>query len=246
MRRPRGTRGRVPASAPFRAIQLNNCVLWLRGDLGVTDSGDGECNQWDDQSTNADSFTQGTDALEPPIVSSSSAFKNNPVLDFEAADYVLDTTWARTDNSAGHTLVLVLAKDDTSVGQRRAYHQSGVNMTVDDLGPTYRCYVDSATNRGTMTVNDTNAHIVIFRFDGSGSDNSERLRGWLDGTEQSLTYSGTIPATLGTDTEASVGAKNDGTIPFDGKIAEVAAYSRALMVAEIAKWSNYASSRYGV
>ena len=53
---------------------------------------------------------------------------------------------------------------------------------------------------GSYASNDTNWHLVTLRYDGSLSGNANRLRGYVDGTQQTLSFTGTVPSTSTTNT----------------------------------------------
>lgn len=76
-----------------------------------------------------------------------------------------------------------------------------------------------------------------FTYDGGGAANADRLKIYKDGIAQSLTYTGTIPATssdAGTD-PVRVGRNQRDATFADGRIAFVKAWSVALTAAEIAQ-----------
>ena len=51
---------------------------------------------------------------------------------------------------------------------------------------------------GYFSSNDLLSHSLVVVFDGNQSTNASRMRVWMDGTERSLLFLGTIPATIGT------------------------------------------------
>ena len=61
------------------------------------------------------------------------------------------------------------------------------------------------SNWGSFASNDLNWHHIAVVYDGSQSSNSTRLRAWFDGSEVSLSYTGTIPATIGSYTTMRIG-----------------------------------------
>lgn len=84
---------------------------------------------------------------------------------------------------------------------------------------------------------------AAFVFDGSLSGNANRLKGWLDGVAQTLTFSGTIPATTvassGGNQVVAIGANSSGATFVDGLMAFVRIWSAALTEAEVQqeRWS---------
>ena len=61
------------------------------------------------------------------------------------------------------------------------------------------------SNWGSFASNDLNWHHIAAVYDGSQSSNATRLRVWLDGSQVSLSYTGTIPATIGSYTTMRIG-----------------------------------------
>lgn len=98
---------------------------------------------------------------------------------------------------------------------------------------------DGVGTRGStpdlLTV-DTWAHLG-FAYDGGGADNAARLRGYVDGIERVLSFTGTIPATISTNAIAlEVGRLS--TDYFDCTIGHFRMWSAALTAAEMAQEMN--------
>ncbi len=100
--------------------------------------------------------------------------------------------------------------------------------------------VDAGSNYGftpaSSVVVDAWQHIAIV-YDGSLSGNANRLKIWINGVAQTLTFGGTIPATL-TDSTAklAIGRRNmnGGDRYWNGDLDEVGVYNVALTPAEVA------------
>ena len=93
------------------------------------------------------------------------------------------------------------------------------------------------------------AHLVMV-FDGSGADNASRLKGYVDGAAQSLSFAGTIATTLadhGTNA-FTIGTQLGVDWAFDGQIGEVALWDTALTADQAGDLFNVTSSgfNYGV
>ena len=77
--------------------------------------------------------------------------------------------------------------------------------------------------------------LVVAVYDGDGDANTDRLKLYKDGSEISMTYSGTIPSA--TDSNASnfyVGAYFTTTLNFAGEIDDLRIYTRALSSDDVA------------
>jgi hypothetical protein len=99
-------------------------------------------------------------------------------------------------------------------------------------------YVGSNCPGGTMNLNDTEWHHVALVFDGTQTGNSNRLKGFVDGVEQVLSYSGTVPATS-PNIPSSLYIGHDGSATYSsGTIDEVRVYNRALSANEVKALAN--------
>ena len=92
---------------------------------------------------------------------------------------------------------------------------------------------------------------VALVFDGSGVDNSARLKAYINGIQQNLTYTGTIPTTSGSGNTLYIGntgpfAGSNSNLFSTGNIGSFLSYNRALTAQEIQQ--NYAAirGRYGI
>jgi hypothetical protein len=87
---------------------------------------------------------------------------------------------------------------------------------------------------GAFVSNDTNWHHIVYVYDGNLSGNSNRTKAYLDGIVQSLTFTGTIPATTQSTTSSFVVGRNQATSTYSsGFIEEVRLYTSALSASEI-------------
>jgi hypothetical protein len=105
---------------------------------------------------------------------------------------------------------------------------------------------------GELNNNSSSWQNIAMVFDGSGVDNSARLKAYINGVQQNLTYGGTtIPSTAGSGNTLYIG----NTGPFSsvnsnlfssGNFAFFAAYNRALSAQEIKQNYNATKKRYGL
>lgn len=99
---------------------------------------------------------------------------------------------------------------------------------------TLRVFIGNTADYGECAAPSTGAwHHLVVVFDGSLTGNSNRLKVWIDGVQQSLGFTGTIPSSIPNTSEAlQLGAWNGGT-NFNGDLDEVAFYNTALTASEI-------------
>jgi hypothetical protein len=102
----------------------------------------------------------------------------------------------------------------------------------------------SGANYGTVSTDVHQAEVWehwVWVFDGTQTGNSNRLKAYLNGAEQTLSFGGTIPATTNSTAAAvAIGADSggDGSAEWNGSIDEVRLYSRVLSANEIAALYN--------
>jgi hypothetical protein len=90
----------------------------------------------------------------------------------------------------------------------------------------------SAYAGGYVSLNDTAWHHVTMVFDGTQSTNATRLKGYVDGVQQTLTFDGTVPTLTTTNTTGF----NIGVLAgayTGGLIDDVRVYTRALSTTEV-------------
>ena len=79
-------------------------------------------------------------------------------------------------------------------------------------------------------------------YDGSGAVNADRLKMWMDGVAQTLTFSGTIPATMpdtGTNAVKMGSPNGEGTRGFaDVKLAHIKMWTAVLTAAQVIQEMN--------
>ncbi len=119
-----------------------------------------------------------------------------------------------------------------------------LSLTIlDGVGGCFGNHITKTYERGVW-------HFIAFVFDGTKSGNSGRLRGYFDGVQQSLTYDGTVPASLAPaggeiknfninwPETNDVGSCLDGTNCNYASYDEIRLYNRALSAQEIKRLYN--------
>lgn len=107
-----------------------------------------------------------------------------------------------------------------------------------------RAYVNVGTGGGVNSYgyfnsNDTDWHHVVFVFDGNLSGNANRAKAYLDGVQQSLTFSNTIPAATQASSDSfEIGRDQTLATYSSGGIDEVRLYSRAFTQTEVTNLYN--------
>ncbi len=140
--------------------------------------------------------------------------------------------WAkRTDTVA--TDGTFIAKSDGGGGRRgtAVVSSSGGGITFHTATDSNSDF-SSSTLAGGLVQQNQWVYIVAV-FDGSGVTNTDRAKVYVNGTQQALSFGGTVPSSI-PDTVAPLTMGGNFTYPyFPGILDEVRFYNRALTAAEI-------------
>ena len=106
---------------------------------------------------------------------------------------------------------------------------------------------NGSNSYGVISNNSTAWQYLAMVFDGTQTGNSNRLKGYINGILQTLTYSGTIPSTTGTlNTNLIIGAYLPNNNWSNGNIAQTLIYNRSLNSSEVLQNYNATRSRFGI
>ena len=118
-----------------------------------------------------------------------------------------------------------------------AWDGQGVLIAINS-GSNQFGYINSAIT----SLNEWELWTIV--FDGSQTGNADRLKFYLNATENSLAFSGTIPAAVPTvANEFRIGANHDGRW-FDGQLDDLAIHDCALGASEIRQWRKLTQQRH--
>ena len=140
------------------------------------------------------------------------------------------STWVNFDNL--NTQNFIFYNSESGTGGNVGFYDFGngsIYFQPDASTSANRGYI---SNSGIYTTDEW-VHIVMV-FDGSATGNSNRLKAYIQGTERTLTYDGTIPSSTGTSTANSwIGGRS--STKFSGDIDQVRVFSKALSSNEVGK-----------
>ena len=108
--------------------------------------------------------------------------------------------------------------------------------------------VGNGGNDYGFTANNSTAwQYLTMVFDGTQTGNSNRLKGYINGSLLTLAFNGTIPTITGTvNTNLNIGAYLPNNNYSKGNIAQTSIYNRALSAAEILQNFNATKTRFGL
>ncbi len=171
-------------------------------------------------------------------------------LNFDGVDDYVETPFTTLNGSSYGTLSFWFKRDAVSqiapiVGATQGYILDRFFVIPYSDGLIYFEAYNNQNNSAyaTYASNDTNWHHVVMVFDGTLSGDDNRLKGYVDGAQVSLSFaggSGVIASTIGTMNVLNVGRASMGgfTAYGKGKADEVRIYNRALSAIEITSLYN--------
>lgn len=108
--------------------------------------------------------------------------------------------------------------------------------------------VTAAGGTGASTTTpDTNMHIFTLTYDGTQTGDSNRVKFRIDRNSQNLTFSSSANATTSASaTYFYAGQNSDGTAFFNGHVAEIVLYARALSPFETESVEQYFINRWAI
>ena len=154
-------------------------------------------------------------------------------MDFDGTDDVVEVSSLTTLSGASQfTLSGWFKKADTGHRIGISYDNSGSNRTSIFYNTDSNVYLSVAAgsaNYGAFSLASTDWVHIVMVFDGTASGNTNRLKGYVDGVEQTLTYNSTIPAAAHSQSAVFRIGKDQGHGLFSqGGIDDVAVWDTAL------------------
>lgn len=131
-------------------------------------------------------------------------------------------------------LTIIVCMSRTSTGnaihvQKGSTANSRVGLTLNNDGNAYFYVNNGANSLGSVASTLTGRHVHAMRYDGAQSTNATRVRGWIDGVEQTLSYAASTPTTAPTTSDTlRIGEIESGPTYSNGDFYWLLAYDRAL------------------
>ena len=153
------------------------------------------------------------------------------------------------NSKSGVTMFHVFKSSSTAAGIRYITSTDVGGYQWGQNGTQWVGGFAGATFTVNTTVADTSWHIMSMKFDGTGTGNAGRLAVRLDGTDQTLTYTGTV----GTATSASAGyfyggctgtSSNSTSNHYQGYLAETVIYTKTLTTGELIAVEDYLNNKW--
>ncbi len=222
--------------------QLTGLVAWLKADaLGLSD-GDAVAS-WTDSSGNSNTPTQGTAANKPTFTAS--VLNGKPVIRFDGNDGLTMPTEGNFD-LATSTIFAIFKRNSGTSGTVMGKSTTGfvnaqrrkLQIATTSSGINYNSGSDSQAVG--ITAVPTNWNLYAIKTTGD-SDHSIYLNGVQTDSALALGDSSTNNAAMIIGSNFSVG-----TEAFNGDIAEIIVYNRALGALEMIGIQNYLANKYNL
>jgi hypothetical protein len=183
---------------------------------------------WKDLSGNGRHFTQSTSSKRPTLATA--GLNSQPCITCDGVDDTLSYLSSfGLSGVSGYSVFGVIQYQGTA-NQLALSTQNGVTRMQRDTTKTYTNY--SGTVYGSTTTVSLSAAIYTAVFNGSGTGNSERLKLFISGAEQSLAFVGTVGTSTGTSSAIYLGSAEDSLAYSSAKISEIIIYSSTLSTAQ--------------
>jgi len=237
----RGRKG--PAGTPTPKAKppqppLDGLKAWFKADAGIAADERRGVSAWQDASGNV--LTQSQAAAQPQWVEQ--AFNGKPALRFDGKDDVLTSSLVPASGAKARTIFVVVGNLPPRAGRgfvvhygsQRNYETYGLFLDTGALGNDYWC----STHAGAFD-RKINAGPTVL----CASYNGKEDRLWANGKDLGAKA---ITLKTGSGQGLRIGSKIvDGQNPFQGDVAEVLAYERALSDTERMQVEQYLSAKYG-
>jgi len=244
----------------FSPTSLTSLALWLDATTGlysattggslVTTNG-GAIARWEDRSTNARHFTQGTVNSRPVLSTASINGKNT--ISFDGTDDFLDSLYNRSYPAQSLFVVFSIFAAKSTSGLF-SESESGASDIITYLPAMQRGsaipLIASAANGSSDALSANNLILSTFAI-GTFTHTGTQIINYLNGVAASAAVD-TFPATNREVVRARLGARINSTggivqgTNLSGSIAEVIAYDRLLTTAERQQVETYLGTKWGI
>ena len=223
---------------------ISNLYLWLdSSDTSTfTYSSGSVVSQWNDKSANGYNATQATVSKQPSRVTSPSTG-----VKFDGSDDVLSTT--ASFNGSAFTQFNVVRDFDPSPGDVLFGGGSGGTDIYWPYVSGGQFYFQINANYGLVYLTQpTGLYELETRYDGAGATNADKMKARINGSDRTLSFTGTIPTTISRSGQTTaIGAYNfTPVLPFDGILSESITYNRVLTTQELSDVRGYLSTKWGI
>jgi len=201
----------------------------------------GTVSQWSDQSGNARHASQSTADYRPLLVQD--ALNGRPVLRFDGTDDCMSVS-SLPITSSGITALYVI-KQDVALIKHVFSTADRVFQLLTSSVPRLYSQIENVSSYVGIPATNTSWACVTQVYDGTLSGVTNILSLYQNGVKGVSAHSDGTPSASLTITSGEIGA-HSGTNTFNGDIAAIIVYNRALSDAERQRVERWLATRYGI
>lgn len=226
---------------PSSGIPQGGMLMWLKASTGVTKDGNGFVSYWADQSGAGNNVSQSTAALQPVL--DLSAANGRPAVKFQGGGNVLQTS-GLVAPADGPFSVLTFVSPTSIASPQTIYWQGGSSSTNGyGAGLTTPANLSASWGGSSAQITQTDPAAVGKWYLVSTTYDQSFHRMWVNGVS-----AGSAPKVDSNFNGGVFSIGNYGPAPtqgFNGDIAEVLVYNRALSDDERSSAERYLKYKYG-
>jgi len=199
--------------------------------------------QWTDKSNFAHNANSVGGATTRPTFRTS-VLNSKSVVRFDGTDDCLSINPVAWAQSLSGMTIIAVSKFTSTSGTRTLTTTDQEDMGIF-IDTNYNVSMAGAS-ADTGTAADADFHIHTLKFDGTQADNATRLVYRIDGTAETLTFTGTVGATTSASNGTIFIGCDDGAEFMNGDVAEFLMFNKALSSAEMSDVESYLTTKWGL
>jgi hypothetical protein len=225
------------------AIPRNGLLMWLRADNSVSTSGS-NVTSWGDVSGSGNSATNGSN--QPTLVTG--AINGLPAVNFSGTSQFLQVPAGMANFTSGASIFLVTKPAAVTAGAR--FLDFGNGATSDNI------YLDEPTNTGaSLFTYNTSTGASATSPSAITLGQYQLLEAVYNGSNTATIYTNGVQGVQGTSmqtlqnltrTKNYIGQASQGGNDFNGQLAEVLVFNRAVTASEQAAIEGYLFNKYNL
>jgi hypothetical protein len=203
--------------------------------------------QWNDKSNfahNANPEGSPANAVRPTY---QTAEQNSlSVVEFDGANDCLSINPVAWVRGLQNFTLFIVAKYDGTASDRFLSTTDTDDVLIKNTGTEVTVGMAGATAVTSGLGLNTSYHRFTLVFDGTASGDANRLKFRLDGSQKSLTFTGTVGTQISNIVDKILLGCGDGTGFFDGQIAEVIAFQQTLDSTDLSDIEGYLATKWSI
>ena len=154
-------------------------------------------------------------------------------LDFSNSDAFSISAWVKLATVSSTHKMIVSKMDETADyrGYNIRSYNGAVKVSLSNDAGTNELQFTSTANPLT-----TAWHHVVFTYDGSSASSGCTV--YVDGSAEAGSWTGTLSATISNSAPFNIGSRNNGSLPFNGKIKQVGIFNAELSASDVTSIYN--------